>query len=448
MKRRLVLILLGLLVCVTAAYAQDVTVEDNGSIEVGDTVTGEFSPGVRQSYMLEVEDTPVINIFLDGDADMDTYLRVYNEGEDEPFAENDDRGDGSLFSALEGLEVNPGDVLVIEAGTFADEGEGAFQLRVMPPPTVEDTGEITLGDTVEGTFAENSRYRYNLDVEDGGALSILLEGAEDLDTYLRIYREGEDIPAIQNDDIELGDLSSGFTSLIVPSGTSLVLEAGTYGDAGTGDYTLTVEETDVDVPAADTPIEWTEESTTDDVCADAADAEEPTRLQYFAPEDMLEEGVDYGAVFCTEAGNFRIDLYEAEAPITVNSFVYLASNHFFDQTTFHRVIPDFVVQGGDPTGSGSGGPGYEYVNETDNDLTFGGIGVVGMANAGPDTNGSQFFITLAPVARLDGGYTIFGQVQEGIAAVTDVEERDPSTAEEPGTALYSVVIITVPPAEE
>ena len=171
-------------------------------------------------------------------------------------------------------------------------------------------------------------------------------------------------------------------------------------------------------------------------------------MQYLTPEEVLEDDVDYGAVFCTAAGNFRVDLYEDEAPIATNSFVYLAANHFFDNTTFHRVIEDFVVQGGDPDGSGFGGPGYEFVNETDNDLTFGGIGVLGMANAGPDTNGSQFYITLAPVARLDGGYTIFGQVQEGMGSVFDVEVRDPSTATEPGTALYTVLIVTQPTAEE
>jgi len=165
-------------------------------------------------------------------------------------------------------------------------------------------------------------------------------------------------------------------------------------------------------------------------------------LQYFAPEEVLQPGVDYGAIFCTAAGNFHVDLYETEAPITVNSFVYLALNHFFDNTTFHRVIPDFVVQGGDPLGTGLGGPGYEFVNETNNDLTFNGIGVLGMANAGPDTNGSQFFITLAPVGRLTGGYTIFGQVLEGMGSVFDISERDPETATEPGTILYRVVIVT------
>jgi cyclophilin family peptidyl-prolyl cis-trans isomerase len=378
---------------------------------------------------------------------MDTYLRVYREGEAEPFAENDDRGDGTLFSALEGLEVPDGGVLIIEAGTFADEGAGAYSLRVSPPPRVEEVGEIAIGDSVEGTLSENTRQRYTLTVDESTALSIMLEGADDLDTFLRLYAEGEEIPSVQNDDIDAENLSAGFTSLVVPGGTTVVIEAGTYGDAGEGDYTLTVEEAAVEMPVTEEPVELGEDTLLADVCADAADLEEPARLQYFAPEQVLEEGVDYGAVFCTEVGNFFIDLYEDEAPITVNSFVFLATNHFFDRITFHRVIEDFVVQGGDPTGTGSGGPGYEFVNETDNDLTFGGIGVVGMANAGPDTNGSQFFITLAPVARLDGGYTIFGQVLEGIAAVTDVEIRDPGTATEPGTELYTVTIVTRPPEE-
>jgi cyclophilin family peptidyl-prolyl cis-trans isomerase len=215
-----------------------------------------------------------------------------------------------------------------------------------------------------------------------------------------------------------------------------------YGDTAGGDYTLMVDETDLDVAEAAAPVALGNQ-TLAEVCEGAEASDEPVRLQYLVADEALESGVNYGAVFCTEAGNFLIDLYEEEAPITVNSFVYLATNHFFDQTTFHRVIEDFVVQGGDPTGEGSGGPGYEFVNETDNDLTFGGIGVVGMANAGPDTNGSQFFITLAPVARLDGGYTIFGQVLEGMGSVFDIEERDPGTATEPGTALYSVRIVTL-----
>jgi cyclophilin family peptidyl-prolyl cis-trans isomerase len=444
MKRTLFLFMVGLL-AFTAAQAQEFTTEDSGSIAVGDNVTGEFEAGVRDRYTLELgDDQTVVNIYLDGDVDLDTYLRVYNEGEDEPFAENDDRGDGTLFSTL-GLEGVSG-TLIIEVGTFGDESAGSYSLRVAPPATIEDVGEIALGDAVEGTLPENTRQLYTLTVDETTALHIALEG-DDLDTFLWLYAEGEATASVQNDDIDADNISAGWASLVVPGGTSLVIEAGTYGDAGAGDYTLTVEEADVTLPATEAPVEFGEDSTTADICEGADEAETPTRLQYYTPEEVLEADIDYGAVFCTEAGNFRIDLYEDEAPITVNSFVFLASNHYFDRSTFHRVIQDFVVQGGDPTGTGFGGPGYEYINETDNDLTFDGIGVVGMANAGPDTNGSQFFITLGPVGRLDGGYTIFGQVLQGIAAVTDIEIRDPGSATEPGTEIYTVVIVTIPPEE-
>lgn len=439
---------LALLLSASFVLAQDGEIADQGTLDIGETVTGELEVGVRDSYTVEVDEDGTLNFYLDGTGDMDTYLRVYFEGDDEPAAENDDRGDGSLFSAVDGLEVSEGDVLTVEAGTYADEGEGEYTLRVAPPATIEDAGSIELGETVDGSFPENTRLRYTLDVEETTALSILLEGADDMDTYLRLYVAGEDAPAVQNNNLDETGVAAGFSSLVVPGGTSLVVEAATLSDAGEGDFTLTVEEADVELPETADPVELTDETTLDAVCASAEEMEAPTRLQYLAAEDTLDADTDYGAVFCTDAGNFRVDLFEDEAPITVNSFVYLAGNHFFDNTTFHRVIPEFVVQGGDPQGSGFGGPGYEFVNETDNDLTFGGIGVLGMANAGPDTNGSQFFITLAPVARLDGGYTIFGQVQEGMGAVFDVEERDPGTATEPGTTVYTVVIITIPPSEE
>jgi cyclophilin family peptidyl-prolyl cis-trans isomerase len=444
-----ILLAIGLLISPSVVLAQGYDTEDNGSMTIGETVSGEFEVGVRDQYMVEVGDSSTLNFYLDGTGEMDTYLRIYREGEDEPVVENDDRGDGTTFSAIEGLEVSPGDVLVIEAGTFDDEGEGAYTLRVSLPATIEDAGEITMGDTVEETFPENTRQRYTLSVDETTALRILLEGADDLDTYLRLYIEGSELPSIRNNDIEEGNVAAGFTALVVPGGTALVIEAGTANDAGEGDYSLTVEAADVDLSAmTQAPVEVTEDTTLEGLCENASGMEALPRLQYLTPEEVLETDVDYGAVFCTEAGNFRVDLYEDEAPIATNSFVYLALQHFFDATTFHRVIEDFVVQGGDPQGTGFGGPGYEFINETDNDLTFGGIGVLGMANAGPDTNGSQFFITLAPVARLDSGYTIFGQVQEGMGAVFDVEVRDPSTAPEPGTAIYTVIVITLPPPEK
>ncbi len=450
MKRFGVLLLIWLLIATSVVMAQDYDTEDKGSIAVGETVSGELVAGVRDRYAVEAGDNETLNFYLDGSGDMDTYLRVYREDETDPIAENDDRGDGSLFSAVEGLDVSAGDSLIVEVTTYSDDTDGAYTLRVAPPATVEDAGEIAIGDSVEATFPENTRERYTLNVDETTALSIRLEGPDDLDTYLRLYIDGDEKPAVQNNNLADDDIAAGFTSLVVPGGTSLVIEAGTANDASEGDYTLTVEESDVDLGAVETPVEWTDETTVASLCEDAANTEAPPRLQYLAPEDVLEDDVDYGAVFCTEAGNFRIDLYEDEAPIATNSFVFLATRHFFDQLTFHRVLEDFVAQGGDPLGNGLGGPGYEFVNETDTDLTFDGIGVLGMANAGPDTNGSQFFIMLAPYGRLDGGYTAFGQVEEGMASVYDIKLRDPETDPnaEPGTAIYKIIIVTRPPAEE
>ncbi|MBL8103861.1 MAG: peptidylprolyl isomerase [Anaerolineales bacterium] len=125
-----------------------------------------------------------------------------------------------------------------------------------------------------------------------------------------------------------------------------------------------------------------------------------------------------------KGGDILIELYTKDAPITVNSFIFLACKGFFDGVTFHRVLEGFMAQGGDPTGTGMGGPGYEFVNEY-SDLSFDKAGVVAMANAGPDTNGSQFFITFGPTEFLDGGYTIFGQVIEGMDVVLSITLRDP-----------------------
>ena len=108
----------------------------------------------------------------------------------------------------------------------------------------------------------------------------------------------------------------------------------------------------------------------------------------------------------------------------MNSFVFLAREGFYNGVTFHRVLEGFMAQTGDPTGTGTGGPGYEFVNE-DSDLTFDKAGVVAMANAGRDTNGSQFFITFSPQERLNGGYTIFGQVISGMDVVKGITRRDP-----------------------
>lgn len=133
-----------------------------------------------------------------------------------------------------------------------------------------------------------------------------------------------------------------------------------------------------------------------------------------APEMQLEQGKDYQATIHTNKGDIVIDLLETEAPITVNNFVFLANNGFYADVPFHRIVKDFMIQTGDPTGTGSGGPGYRFNDEP---ITRNYVkGTVAMANAGPNTNGSQFFITHADVG-LPKNYTIFGEVIEGIDVV-------------------------------
>ncbi len=148
----------------------------------------------------------------------------------------------------------------------------------------------------------------------------------------------------------------------------------------------------------------------------------------------------YATVEMAKGGEFVIQLYPDKAPITVNSFVFLAREGYYNGTTFHRVLEGFMAQGGDPTGTGGGGPGYQFVNE-DSDLTFDKEGVVAMANAGRDTNGSQFFITFGPQEFLNGGYTIFGQVIEGMDVVNSIKLRDPQTNPDfEGDAIKSITI--------
>ncbi|WP_287372095.1 peptidylprolyl isomerase [Oceanithermus sp.] len=134
---------------------------------------------------------------------------------------------------------------------------------------------------------------------------------------------------------------------------------------------------------------------------------------------------DYYAVLETSKGTFTIDLLEDSAPNTVNSFVFLALHRYFDGLRWHRVVPGFVAQTGDPTGRGSGGPGYRFGLEIDPNLSYDAAGWVGMARTNdPNTNGSQFFITLAPAPHLTGGYTIFGKVVEGMDVVEELTQQD------------------------
>jgi cyclophilin family peptidyl-prolyl cis-trans isomerase len=148
----------------------------------------------------------------------------------------------------------------------------------------------------------------------------------------------------------------------------------------------------------------------------------------------------FATVKMAKGGEFVVQLYPDKAPITVNSFVFLARKGFFDGTTFHRVLEGFMAQGGDPTGTGMGGPGYQFENEI-NDLLFDKPGVVAMANAGPNTNGSQFFIMFGPFGLSENDYTIFGQVISGMDVVNGLTRRDPQQNPSfPGDAIEVITI--------
>lgn len=160
-----------------------------------------------------------------------------------------------------------------------------------------------------------------------------------------------------------------------------------------------------------------------------------------APAMAIDAKKRYNATFHTEVGDFVVDLYADRAPKTVNNFVFLAREGFYNGVTFHRVIRDFMVQGGDPTGSGSGGPGYRFADEFHPALRHDGPGVLSMANAGPNTNGSQFFITHRATPHLDNKHSVFGKVTKGLDVVLAIPDRDPARAKEPGTKITSIDIV-------
>ena len=168
------------------------------------------------------------------------------------------------------------------------------------------------------------------------------------------------------------------------------------------------------------------------------------RLQWDKPPAMqIDPSKQYFAILKTEKGDIRIQLFADKAPKTVNNFVFLARQGFYDNITFHRVIPGFIAQTGDPTGTGSGGPGYTIEDEFNPDLKHDRPGRVSMANKGrPNTGGSQFFITYAPAPHLDGHHTIFGQVVEGMDVLEKLTERRPSQNPNapPGDKLLTVEI--------
>lgn len=160
--------------------------------------------------------------------------------------------------------------------------------------------------------------------------------------------------------------------------------------------------------------------------------------EFAAAEEVLEEGKDYYALMLTNRGSMLIDLFEEGAPLTVNNFVFLSLHHYYDGIIFHRVLDNFMAQTGDPTGTGMGGPGYQFADEFNSELRHSGAGVLSMANSGPNTNGSQIFITFVDTPHLDDRHSVFGQVIDNNLAVLDSLQRV-----DPGQPPFAYVDDTV-----
>ncbi|HRF46404.1 MAG TPA: peptidylprolyl isomerase [Anaerolineales bacterium] len=174
----------------------------------------------------------------------------------------------------------------------------------------------------------------------------------------------------------------------------------------------------VAAPAADSPKQWST-----------------------PPEMTIDVNKSYTATIVTAKGNIVIELMPKVAPKTVNNFVFLARQGYYDGVIFHRVIKDFMAQGGDPTGTGMGGPGYQFEDEFSPDVTFSQAGLLAMANAGAGTNGSQFFITYVPTPHLNGAHTIFGTVVAGLEVALALTERDPQDPNAPPGDVMTTITI-------
>jgi cyclophilin family peptidyl-prolyl cis-trans isomerase len=159
------------------------------------------------------------------------------------------------------------------------------------------------------------------------------------------------------------------------------------------------------------------------------------------PKMVIDPKKSYKAVLQTDVGDIIITLFADKTPLTVNNFVFLAQQGFYNGTFFHRVIKDFMVQGGDPTGTGRGGPGYRFHDEFHPELRHDKPGTVSMANAGPNTNGSQFFITHVSTPWLDNKHSVFGQVEEGMDVLLSIPPRDPQQLDSQAVYLKEITII-------
>lgn len=159
-----------------------------------------------------------------------------------------------------------------------------------------------------------------------------------------------------------------------------------------------------------------------------------------APALSIDPSKRYSAIIDTSVGSMHFMLHAQQTPKTVNNFAFLAAEGFYEGTIFHRVIADFMAQGGDPTGTGTGGPGYRFEDEIDPSLRHDRPGILSMANAGPNTNGSQFFITHVPTPWLDGKHTVFGQLTAGHDVLMSIKPRDPSQRNNPAVSISKITV--------
>jgi cyclophilin family peptidyl-prolyl cis-trans isomerase len=167
----------------------------------------------------------------------------------------------------------------------------------------------------------------------------------------------------------------------------------------------------------------------------------PTNQWSNPPALTIDQKLKYSAILHTDKGDITLQLFADKTPKTVNNFVFLARQGFYDGTIFHRIIADFMVQGGDPTGTGRGGPGYRFADEFHPSLRHDKPGMLSMANAGAGTNGSQFFITHVATPWLDNKHSVFGQVTGGMDVVNSIPVRDPQKVDAPAVHIKSVTIL-------
>ena len=288
------------------------------------------------------------------------------------------------------------------------------------------TEENELADDLE-TLAELSIYQIEAGVLGVGRVSPRLLDLNGRDVVELIYSAPMQLP-------DGGELELGIAQYLLSAGSSYV--AVTFSDLASTvegrlpEFRQIVETLDF-LTDTQARLETEQDNKGDSV----------TQQYSSVPAMAIDPEKSYTATFAMENGTeFKISLFADKAPKTVNNFVFLARDGFYDGVTFHRVIPGFMAQGGDPTGTGRGGPGYRFEDEFHPDLRHDRPGILSMANAGPNTNGSQFFITFVPTPHLDGAHAVFGEVVEGMDVVNAITTRDPATARTPGDAVTSITI--------